>query len=1484
MDSRSYIYTEDIRPIDRIEFGILGNNEVKRISALDPIGIDIPDLYDNSEPKEGGLIDPKLGTTDPTIDCSTCGLNYTDCVGHFGHIVLSTPAYHTEFIDYVKKILSVICLKCCKILINKNEEELINMLKSKTQKGRWNEIKKITSKVTYCKTCGNPVSKIKKEKRQQTASINLIAEINLSNMQQEEGDNKIKKNKIRQIITPDMCYDILRNISDRDCEIIGLDPSRSRPEDMILKIFPVPPIAIRPSVKASYMASGSAEDDLTVKLVGIIKYNINVRKYGNTTNDASNHDLHSHLLQYNITTYFNNDNVSIPKAEIRGKITKSLSSRLKGKPGRIRGNLMGKRVDFSGRTVITAGPDIEINQLGVPIKIAMNLTIPETVTPENILRLTKLVRNGRDKYPGANFVIPLSKYTNRVYQIDLRYSKDTIELNFGDIVERHLIDGDFVLLNRQPTLHKISMMGHFIKVIEDENLSTFRLSVLVTTPYNADFDGDEMNIFVPQSVQSMLELSEIANVKYQFISPKTGDPIIGANQDSVTGSYNLTNSDTVIDWKEAMNILSYTKVSDLDKIKKNKNYTGQEVFSMIIPEKITSSEGGIKIENGNMLSGQLTKSSVRGRNSISHYIWDEYGPDETKNFLDNLARLTNNFNLYRGFTVGIGDGIIDPKVKDELEKLYESKRIEIDHLITDMENNTNIIDQQVFEEFIKADLQNILPTTATMVMNNLDPSNNFKIMIKSGAKGSETNPAQISGSIGQQNVENNRIKKKVNNRCLPYFFQHDDSMMGRGFIRNSFLKGATPTEFIFHNIGSREGLIDTAIKTAESGYLQRKLIKALEDIMVKYDNSVRTATNNLLQFVYGDDCIDPTKQYQNNLEIILLGNTEIKEKYGYTKEELNKISDKSYTEELNNKHIRSILKLRNLVRLSRLRLSNNNMAINTNFSLPVNFKRLLASIDKNKSGDLKPSYVLNKIKDILNYSNTKTISMSAEDSTNKKSIKYKDDKIVKSTFKLALYQWLSPKIICPLLSMENFDQLCVKIIDNYNRAIIEPGEMIGAITAQSMGEGTTQLTLNTFHHAGIGGKGSATLGVPRLKEIFSFSKDIKTPVMTLYLETKYKENTDVANKIASHIKTTILGNMIDGLSVIYDPNHEYLEADKMTKPMFKKNYSKTSCQPDLNNLNWLIRIELNKEKLLLSGVKLLDIKSKFCDMWERRFKESKGVKSEKKQLLEKIIGCAILSNHENDHQPIIHIKIEISNVSLNTILSFINFYVDPLKLRGITGITKDPSVDSNQRYVSFDSKNEQVIYGNETVIYINGVNMEDIRYINGVDLYTTITNDIVTVYKLFGIEAARIAIIKEVSKVFGDVNYQHIALLADYMTWPGILTSIDRHALSKLDTEPLPRASFEKTVEQLIQAAVFGETDHMNSVSSRVMGGLVMRGGTGLCNIILDDELLENSEYYEEGEMMFGDSISFNDVTTNTMIDDITKNVDDDNCDIFIPE
>lgn len=492
-------YSEEIKTPISVEFSIFTNKDVKKYSAVknDPLGISVAESYDNYEPKKGGLVDLRLGTCDPYLPCSTCGLNSNECPGHFGHTELAEPVFHYGFLNHLKSILQCICLRCSNILIDRTPELSAKLL-LKQPKKRFTEIKSMCKNVNHCHHCGVPVPNIKKEVKEKTASVKILVERDSKNVNIDEktGEKTEMNKKILEELTPRDCYNILRLVSNTDASLLGFNTKRGRPEDLIMVRFPVPPVTIRPTAKIDFQSSSTMENSLTLKIADIINNNNKVRKEiekQNMEGDETNYKQDvATLVQYHVATFFDNESISLPRSEFKtgGKPTKSIKERLSGKQGRVRLNLMGKRVDFSGRTVITSDPYIDIDQLGVPLKIAMELTVPEEVTPYNIKYLSALVRNGRDKYPGANFVkrtilVDGKKIEQR---IDLKFRKKDIRLQYGYVVERHMLNDDYVLFNRQPTLHRPSMMGHRVHILQRDDCNTFRMNVSVTKPYNADFD------------------------------------------------------------------------------------------------------------------------------------------------------------------------------------------------------------------------------------------------------------------------------------------------------------------------------------------------------------------------------------------------------------------------------------------------------------------------------------------------------------------------------------------------------------------------------------------------------------------------------------------------------------------------------------------------------------------------------------------------------------------------------------------------------------------------------------------------------------------------------------------------------------------------------------------------------------------------------------------------------------------------------------
>jgi DNA-directed RNA polymerase II subunit RPB1 len=1480
-------YSEDIKKIQKIEFSIFKNKDVKLYSAVsnDPFGINLAESYEGFEPKKGGLVDLRLGTCDIYLPCSTCGQNNNDCPGHFGHTELASPVFHIGFLPHLKNILQCICLKCSNILVEKSDVHFKKALLKKSEH-RFKEIKALTKSVNYCFSCGVPVPTIKREiKDSGTIKIMIERDVNNDDIKETE-ESQFGIRKIKESLSPRDCYNILRNVSDNDCYLLGFNPQIQRLEDLIITIFPIPPTIIRPTAKVDFMSSATLEDGLTKKISDIIVTNKRVRQLmekETISNDISsfNQDFFN-LLQYHVATYFDNESVSLPKTEFKtgGRLIKSISARIKGKAGRVRSNLMGKRVDFSARSVITSDPYIDIDQVGISKKIAMELTIPEEVTPFNIKYLTKLIKNGKDTYPGANFVLRLNYRDGKpdVQTIYLKYRKKDIRLKFGDIVERHSVDGDYVLFNRQPTLHKPSMMGHKIQVIDNDELNTFRMNVSVCKPYNADFDGDEMNIHLAQSVQARNELKRIANVQFQIVGVKNSSPIIGCQQDTLSGAYMLTEPNVKLMGFEIANILCNTTSETKFKIDMNKEYSGYDIFSHIIPEGINIIKKNIEIENGKLKSGHLDDSSLSfAKNSIIHFIWDKFGPNKTRRFIDDSQRLVLNYLLIRGQTVGFKDTIVSEEMGKKMEQVISNSIIESKYNITQFENDTEQLSLETIESSLSSELNAVQSNIGQLLMNYLDINNFFWAAAKSGAKGKTSNVAQVLGVLGQNNAEGTRIKKKIERRSLIYWHKDDDTPEARGFIKRSFLQGVRGFEFFYNSIGSREGLIDTAIKTAQTGYIQRQLIKGLEDLTIQYDGTNRNSRGVIIQTVYGENGINQAAQTELHFNILSMNNKTLLEKLGLSDQQIKDLSKEikmsvKELNEFNKKHHEKLKKLRDELRHIQMCATINFKTMEEKFVSPVNLFRITqdySNKSKKKYVELSPIEVEEAIEFFLtDYDNRIITSMKPTDKYMKES-----DRNLKFLLEVALNEYLSPNkcIFDYGLSKKEFTSMMSEIKMNFIKSLIEPGEMVGIIAAQSVGEPTSQMTLNTKHFAGVAGKGSANMGVNRIQELLHYSKNIKTPQMMVYFKEPWSKDRNALNKIASYFTHLSIRQLSSNAEIYYDLglNDEVakkIRQDNVSNPFFVNNQ-----KADISSLPFIFRIKLNIEKMLDKETTLLDIKTKFINYWYKNYTNIKNLKKSEKDIVTRISRCAILSNNSIDKEQIIHIRFSMSAFNYNMITDFLKMVLDDITLKGIEGIQ---SIDISQELlIKFDKETGDIKNEKEYVVYTAGINFEKIRQVKGIDLTKTRCNDVATTLRLYGIEATRQILLNELSATYtaggSTINQNHLSILIDQMCYLGEIISIDRHGLSKIEMDPIARASFERTMDHFLNAAIFNEKDHLKSVSSRIAVGRVINGGTGSFDLLLDTKKLGNSEYTEDET---GGRITFIPLEEEPLFEDIIKN------------
>lgn len=832
--------------IKSINFELLKPETIRKMSA---VRIVTPDTYyDDGYPIEGGLMDLRLGVINPGLRCKTCGGRMISCTGHFGSIELVRPVIHIGYVKMVLTLLKTTCRKCGRILISSETlqeyKELMLKEEKEEQEEKTIEIILKGKKSTKCPHCKEEQGKLK-----------LLRPTTFY-----EDDQRLFPSQIRERI---------ERVPDFDLEVLGINPLSARPEWGVLTVLPVSPVTTRPSITLE--TGERSEDDLTHKLVDVLR--INQRLADNISAGAPQliiEDLWD-LLQYHVNTYFNNEVSGIPPARHRsGRPLKTLFQRLKGKEGRFRYNLSGKRVNFSARTVVSPDPSISISEVGIPKQIAEELTTPEYITDWNMGEIKKLIKS--DKYPKANYVIRPDGTRKKV--TDLNKNEIIEELQTGYMVERQLMDGDIVIFNRQPSLHRVSMMAHKVKVLPGR---TFRLNDAASIPYNADYDGDEMNLHVPQTEEAKTEAENLMKVEDHILSVRHGKPLISGTHDHITGSYLLTKGDTFFDKEVTSWLLGVIGIKKFPK-ETNGKYAGEDIFSMIIPNNISIKfksktnkgcgvcEGEcpygnlVVIEKGELKHGVIDAAALKGE--LLETIFKQNGAKEARIFLDRVTRLSLSSIMLTGYTLSLSEFDLSKEAQEKVKKILDDAEKAVDELIEkyrkgELERVPGKSLKETLEDRIMAELTRYWKMCGMAAEKDLGKENFAVIMSKSGARGSIINVTQMGACIGQTALRGKRILRGYKKRSLPHFKEDDISAKARGFVRSSFKSGLTPKEYFFHSMGGRDSLVDKGINTAVSGYMQRRLINALLDVTLKPDLSARDSVGTIVQYRYGEDGINP---------------------------------------------------------------------------------------------------------------------------------------------------------------------------------------------------------------------------------------------------------------------------------------------------------------------------------------------------------------------------------------------------------------------------------------------------------------------------------------------------------------------------------------------------------------------------------------------------------------------------------------------------
>jgi DNA-directed RNA polymerase III subunit RPC1 len=868
---------QDLAPkkISSIQFGLLSAMEIQRLAEFQVTSRELFSMP-SRKPAPGGCLDPRLGISDKNSVCATCKRKLVDCAGHFGYIRLALPVFHIGYLRHTLHLLQSVCKSCSRVLLENSDRDLFlskmrNPRADMTAKG--SILKKVIEKCKKCKRCpycgdfngtvkkitGAPTLKIVHEKYKGRHAEDDLERL-MNNLELVVENNKDLSTAMKGTnppfddLLPTKVLEIFQRIPDSDCEILWVDPQIGRPENLILTNVLVPPVPIRPSVQLEF-GGGSNEDDLTVKLQEILDVNVALElaltKGPHTKTIMEEWDF----LQVQVAQYINGETPGIQRP-IGSKPMRGLCQRLKGKQGRFRGNLSGKRVDFSARTVISPDPNLKVNEVGVPLRVAMTMTFPgeivslfyhfntvetlmefltlltEPVSRYNKEKLQDRVRNGPEKHPGANLIRMGDGFVRSLAFGDRE--KIAKSLRYGDVVERHMDDGDVVLFNRQPSLHKVSIMAHSAKIME---WRTFRFNTCVCAPYNADFDGDEMNMHLPQTEEARTEAIMLMGVHNNLTTPRNGEPLVAASQDFLTASYLLTQNDRFHTFEQFCSLVAY--FGDADEhidvpvptiLKPIRLWTGKQVFTtMLQPNKdnricvtfetkeknysdnkyFCQNDGYVAFRNGELISGNIAKKTIGdgSKTGLIYIVLRDYGSSRSANLLDRWSKLCGRYmGNHKGFSIGISD--VTPS--DELTKMkhnilfegYKKAETNIDlYEKGELDLRPGCDMMQSLEEILNGILGRLRESAGQEAMKQLPWSNSPRIMASCGSKGSPLNISQMISCVGQQAVGGMRIQDGFVDRTLPHFEYNSLTPSAKGFVANSFYTGLTATEFFFHAMG-----------------------------------------------------------------------------------------------------------------------------------------------------------------------------------------------------------------------------------------------------------------------------------------------------------------------------------------------------------------------------------------------------------------------------------------------------------------------------------------------------------------------------------------------------------------------------------------------------------------------------------------------------------------------------------------------------------
>jgi len=1376
-----------------IQFSVLSADAILKQSVCEVGSTET--LRNDGRPIQNGVLDPRMGLDHHGV-CTTCNQPSLECNGHYGHITLprNYPLYNMLFRAQLLRIFNALCLVCGQLSVPRANAASA-MKGARGIAARLGVLHKLCASAKECACCG------------QVRTIVSWQNFKLVSAATSDAPACVQQ--------PKHMYSILDRLDTETIALMGFVHG-SHPRDLMNVCIPVIPPCARPGV---VIDDYRAEDDITVKYVDLLK-----TRHALIEAEASGHPTHildelfAQMQMHWATLQRNDIGASVTKG---GRPTKCIYSRLSGKEGRMRQNVQGGRVNNAARTVITGDPNLEINEVGIPRSVAATLTVEERVNTINRDAMQELLDDER-----VNFV----HRGGRVYSMEVkRRLGQRMQLETGDKVERHLKNGDWVLFNRQPTLHKQGLLGMRVHILPSG--STFRMNLAITGGFNADFDGDEMNCFSPLGIEARAEAMALMSSDRHIMSASASKPVIAIIQDSLLNSAVMSRDDVYFERDDFFQLCTQLLRGSCQMfdalpapaLREPDRWSGKQALSMCLPHGLYTHVGGCVIENGRLIHGTYNKKVLgTSRGSLVHHLHVHFGNDVVARFLDNQQHISNEFAMQYGASVGIGDAVVDASVDAHMTEVITETRAKIAVLLEGYAG-AECLPIRV-EARVNALLNACRDQAGHLVQKALDPRNNNLLkMIQSGSKGSAINIAQISGCVGQQNVDGARIAAQFEGRTLPHFKRGDFTDRARGFIAHSYLQGLSPEECFFHAKAGREGLCDTALRTSESGYMQRRCIKAMEDIKIEYDGTVRDGDGRVFQFAYGEDNMDATMLEKHTL-------LSMSEAHVWNKVELRAMGGAAWA-------VGSCVRVH---RGGRVRI----------FVAPV------MCLDDTQRAALHIEATAlhadaNMVECILEKAGGEVmLPIDVEHYLRAGEGRYPRDEpadpwdTARMVTALISRLELAPGGIAASLRYHLRTHLASKVLNARGtslealaftlrgielacaRSRVQPGEAVGIIAAQSLGEPMTQSTLNTFHFTGVSSMRATTQGLPRFREILGATEHPQTPIITAPI----LPGVD-ARSVQRRLDHLRVGEIVVNTFWYEDsgerniPIPEVLVASWLPPSAVSTNSS--TC----------VRIELDRVALR-----------------QRAFATDDGTTVDPVCFvawrIEKALGVFCEPLDANATHPVICVRAypgSVHNAS-HALLERAILAVDVHGHEGFTDVRRCTSDDGSTTWLEMLGTNLQRVIGAESV-----------------DGTRVTSNHVRDVWRTLGIEAARATLVQEMKVTVegggSSIDVRHIFLVADLMTIAGDVAAVSRYGTNRSGRGPITRSSFEQTVEVLADAAIGNVYDPIGGVSDRIFLGQRPRVGAGAMSCMLDEQLFarlaprsENGEEHgsdDDDENMF---------------------------------